>query len=335
MAYLYRLGSLEATPRWQPLPEPVRSSPMSSAGKAFTLALSVGILAAHPCGAELVRADRVELQLPEGGMTLLRPPGSTSTFKHRLFDVTIEVQVEGRPYFDHWKPACTSAGRADPYAAEYQAGTLPRADQYLYSRISRFSKHGISTPKGSWLEHCLIFHSGELAAKLTISLPKSALERGEITAAEIEKILASARLTAASVEDRGTSDPRIVLEMPDDIVPAGLPDYTFNFEHNRLPLGINVRLGDPKTYERAKLLNEISAMDWEVGTLARTDEYFYYFLRPNTSAFVLGFRAEGMTAEIEVNVSKSSSHGGNITKEEIERVLASARVIPAGELDKK
>src|SRR5262249_41498330 len=46
---------------------------MSSAGKVFTLALSVGILAAHPCGAELVRADRVELQLPDGGMTLLWP----------------------------------------------------------------------------------------------------------------------------------------------------------------------------------------------------------------------------------------------------------------------
>ena len=126
-----------------------------------------------------------------------------------------------------------------------------------------------------------------------------------------------------------------MLELPDDIVPTGLPDYTFDFEHDRLPLSITVRLGDPKTYERAKLLNKISAMGWEVGTLARTDEYFYYFLQPNTSTFVLGFRAEGTTAEIEVSVSKSSSDGGNITKEEIERVLASSRVIPAGELDKK
>jgi hypothetical protein len=308
---------------------------MSSAGKVFTLVLSVGVLAVHPCGAEVVRADRVELQLPEGGMTLLRPPRSTSTFKHRLFDITIEVQVEGRPYFDHWKRACTSLGHPDYIAAAYQAGTLPRTDEYLYSRISKFSKHGISTLKGSWLEHCLIFHSEELAAKLTINLPKSALERGEINATEIEKILTSARLMAASVEDRGTSDPRIVLELPDDIVPTGLPDYTFDFEHDHLPLSITVRLGDPKTYERAKLLNKISAMGWEVGTLARTDEHFYYFLQPNTSTFVLGFRAEGTTAEIEVSVSKSSSDGGNITKEEIERVLASARVIPAGELDKK
>jgi hypothetical protein len=308
---------------------------MRSAGKVFALAVSVGILAAHPCGAEVVRADRVELQVPDGGMTLLPPPGSTSTFKHRLFDVTVAVQVEARRYFDHWKRACTS-GDADPYAAAYQAGTLRRTDQYLYSRISRDSKHGISTRKGSWLEHCLIFHSEELAAKLTINLPKSALERGEITAAEIEKILASARLTPASVEDRGTSDPRIVLEMPDDIVPTGLPTYTFNFEHNRLPLSIRVTLSDPKRYETAKLLNKISAMGWEVGSLARTDEYFYYFLWHATyPTFALGFQAEGMTAQIDVSVSKSPSDGAKITKEEIERVLASARVIPASESDKK
>jgi hypothetical protein len=308
---------------------------MSSVGKFFTLAISVGILAAHPCGAEVVRADRVELQVPDGGMTLLRPPGSTATFKHRLFDITIAVQVEGRPYFDHWKRACTSAGHADPFAAAYQAGTLPRTDQYLYSRISRDSKHGISTPKGSWLEHCLIFHSEELAAKLTIDLTKSALERGEISTAEIERILTSARLTAASVADRGTSDPRIVLEMPDAIVPTSLPTYTFNFEHNRLPLTINVRLSDPKNYETAKLRNKIRAMRWDVGSLVRTDEYFYYFMWPTYPAFALGFRAEGITAEIDVSVNKSSLDGGNVTKEEIERVLASARVIPAGELDKK
>jgi hypothetical protein len=308
---------------------------MSRARKVFTLAISVGILASQPCGAEVVRADRVELQVPDGGMTLLRPPGSTSTFKHRLFDVTIAVQVDGRRYFHNWKTDCT-LGNADPSAAAYQAGTLPRTDQYLYSRISRDSKHGISTPKGSWLEHCLTFHSGELAAKLTINLPKSALERGEITAAEIEKILASARLTPASVEDRGTSDPRIVLEMPDDIVPAGLPTYTFKLEHNRLPLSIKVTLSDPNTYETAKLLNKISAMAWEVGTLARTDEYFYYFIRHATyPTFALGFRAEGMTARIDVSVSKSSSDGGNITKEDIERVLASARVIPGSKSEKK
>ena len=76
-------------------------------------------------------------------------------------------------------------------------------------------------------------------------------------------------------------------------------------------------------------------MLWEVGTLARTDEYFCYFIRhPSHPGCALGFRAEGMTAEIGVSV-KSSSDGANITNEEIERILASARVIPASESAKK
>jgi len=307
---------------------------MSIAGKIFTLVVAIFFLAAHPCSAEVARADRVELAVPDGGITLLRPPASTSTFKHRLFDVTIEVQVEARPYFDVWKRGCAS-GNADTHGLAYQVGTLPRTDDYLYSKISKYSQHGISTPKGSWVEHCLLFHDEELAAKLTISLPKSILEKGEVTAAEIEKVLASARLTAASVEDRGTSDPRIVLELPDKIEPTDLASYTFTFEHNRLPLSIGVTLSDPKTYDAAKLLNKVSAMMWEVGSLARTDEYFYHFVQDAYPAFVLGFRAEGMTAEISVSVGKSSLEGGNITKEEIERILASARVIPAGESDKK
>jgi hypothetical protein len=42
-----------------------------------------------------------------------------------------------------------------------------------------------------------------------------------------------------------------------------------------------------------------------------------------------------MTAEVQVSVSKSSLEEGTITKEDIERILASARVIPANESDKK
>jgi hypothetical protein len=74
-------------------------------------------------------------------------------------------------------------------------------------------------------------------------------------------------------------------------------------------------------------------MAWKVGSLARTDEYFYYFIRPGS--FALGFRAAGATAQIDVGVSTSSLDRGDITIEEIERMLANARMIPAGEADKK
>jgi hypothetical protein len=287
---------------------------MSAAGKAFVLALPVGISALCPCGAELLRADRIELHVPDGSMTQSRSPRSVSTFKHRSLDLTVTVEVDGAKYYEHWKRGCAPENVVSDIAAAYQAGTLPRTDQHLYSRISKDSEYGISTPRGSWLQHCLIFRSDDLAAKVTIGLSKSAPARGEMAAAEIERILSSARLTAASVEDRGASDPRIGLALPGVVVPAGLPTYTFQLDHNRLPLGIGVTLSDPKSYETAKLLNKFSAMAWKVGSLARSDEHFYYFLSPDRYPhFALGFRAEGITAQIDVTVEKASLDGGDIT----------------------
>jgi len=308
----------------------------SMARGVLRLAISIGVLASCPAGAEiLLRADRVELTVPNGGMTRSRTPRSVSKFKHRLLDLTITVEVDGPKYYEHWKRACAPEKLDWETAASYQTGTLARTDQYFYSRISQSSRYGIFTPRGSWLQHCLIFRSDELAAKVTIDLPKSA-QGNEATASEIEKLLASVRLAAASIEERGESDPRLVLEMPDDVVPTGLPTYAFQLKHNRLPLSFNVTLSDPKAFETAKLLNQVSARGWKVGSLARTDEYFYYFVGPDRypDDFALGFRAEGITAEIDVTVGRSSLDTGDITVEEIERILSSARVISASELVK-
>ncbi len=310
---------------------------MAIAGKFITLPISLGMCVSLPSlsNSEALKVDHIVLEVPDGGMTRSGPPGSVSIFKHRLFDLTVTSEVAGVNYYEGWERRCTP-GKSDADATAYQVGTLARTDQYLYSKISMFSKHGIFTSRGSWLEHCLVFRSGELAARVTIDLAKSALERGEITAAEIEKVLSSARLTAASAEHRGTSDPRIVLEMPDDFVPSGLPTFTFRFNHNRLPFGILITLGDPKTYETAKMLNRISARIWKVGSLARTDEHFYYFVWPDPRPdFALGFQAPGITAQVHVNVGKASLDKGDISIADIERILASARVMPASESDTK
>jgi len=308
---------------------------MAIAGKFITLPISLGICVSLPSlsNSEALKVDHIVLEVPDGGMTRSGPPGSVSIFKHRLFDLTVTSEVAGANYYEGWERRCTP-GKSDPDAVTaYQVGTLARTDQYLYSKISMFSKDGISTPKGFWLQHCLVLRSGELAARVTIDLPKSALERGEITAAEIEKVLSKARLTAASVEDRGTSDPRIVLEMPGDFVPAGLPTFTFRFNHIRLPFGIHITLSDPKTYETAKMLNRISARIWKVGSLPRTDKYFYYFVWPDARPdFELGFQAPGITAQVHVNVGKASLDKGDISIADIERILASARMIPAGRI---
>jgi hypothetical protein len=311
---------------------------MRTAGKFVALALSLGAFAGPSCasGAEPFRADRIVLEVPDGGMTQAGPAQSESIFKHRVLDVTVAADVQGAPYYDHWQRACTP-GKGNPDEPEaYQLGTLARADQYLYSKLARFSHFGIFTPKGTWLEYCLIFRSGDLAAKITIDLPKSVLEKGDIAPAAIEKILATARLTAASVEDRNASDPRLVLDMPDDFAPTGLPAFTFGFKHNRLPFSLHVTLSDAKTYDTAKMLNRISARRWTVGSLARTDEYFYYFVWPDSyPSFELGFRAAGGAAQVGVSIGKESLDRGDVTVEAIERMLASARTSPDGDSNTK
>jgi hypothetical protein len=127
-----------------------------------------------------------------------------------------------------------------------------------------------------------------------------------------------------------------VLALPGVVVPAGLPTYAFQLDHNRLPLGIGVTLSDPKSYETAKLLNKVSAMAWKVGSLARSDEHFYYLLSPDRYPhFTLGFRSEGITAQIDVTVEKASLDRGDITMQDIERVLTSARIVPTNEAIKR
>src|SRR5262245_37067649 len=100
---------------------------MSIAGGVFTLAMSVGVLASCPAGADtLLRADRVELTVPNGGMTRSEPPRSVSKFKHRLLDLTIEVEVDGPNYYQYWKRACAPEKLDWEATSPYRTGTLAR-----------------------------------------------------------------------------------------------------------------------------------------------------------------------------------------------------------------
>jgi hypothetical protein len=266
-----------------------------------------------------LKSDRMVIEVPDGGMTLQGPPLSLSTFEHSSFEATITAEVAGADYYEHWVRHCI------PGNAEGQAGSLSRTDQYAYSEASKSAKYGIATPNGSWSEHCLAFRSG-------VDLPNTAMERGGINIAGIENMLSKARLTAAPVEARSPRDPRLILEMPDGFVASGLPTFTFYYNHNRLPFGLRITLGDPKIYEIAKRLNVISAKNWKVGRLDRTDEYFYYFVWPDPRPdFEFGFLAPGSAAQVRVNVTKAALDGGAIGVADIERMLASARMVPGSE----
>jgi hypothetical protein len=67
------------------------------ARKYVTFAISVGLwLTLEPlCNAEALRAGRIVLDVPDGGMELVAPPGSLSEFKHRQYDITLTAEVAG------------------------------------------------------------------------------------------------------------------------------------------------------------------------------------------------------------------------------------------------
>jgi hypothetical protein len=295
------------------------------AAQAFATSLTAWLMFEPLCNAEVLKAGRIVLEVPDGGFTLVEPPGSISEFKHPKADVTLTAEVGGAKNYEYWKLACSPSNN-DP---AHQIGALARADQYVYYKVSKDSKYGISTPRGFWLEHCLVWRAGELSAKVTIDLPKSTLEQPSFEQAKIEKVLGSVRLTPASVNEGGASDPRIVFEELDDgFVPASRPIFTYRFQHNRSPLSIEIALSeDPMNYETAKRRFGISAMPWKIGHLDRSDDYFYYFVWPYSyPAFELGFRALGVMAQVGVSVSKDSLEKGEISIPEIERILASARI---------
>jgi hypothetical protein len=296
------------------------------------VAIASAILAALPSwsAAEELKVDRIVLDIPAGGMTLTTAPRSKAEFKHRQHEIEIIAEVQAAANYIGWERYCTP-GKGGPDPA-YKIGQLARTDEHLYSTIWRFSRHGISTLKGTWRESCLIFRSGDLAAKIGVHFPQSALERNDISAETIEQMFSSAKLVSAAVERRSTTDPRLVFDVPDGFSLSAKPTFTFFLQHNRLPLYFNVSIGDPSRYDLFKRLGEVSAMGWTSGGLPRTDEYSYYFLTRHSlppkspSSFSLSFRSSALSAHVGMGrIDESALGNSEISVAAIERILAGAR----------
>jgi allantoicase len=75
----------------------------------------------------------------------------------------------------------------------------------------------------------------------------------------------------------------------------------------------------------------ISARAYKQGKLSRSDQHLYYFyLWPNTrlAEFNFVFNQAGVTANVRFEVDTESITKNSITVDDIERILASARVVP-------
>ena len=118
--------------------------------------------------------------------------------------------------------------------------------------------------------------------------------------------------------------------MPKGFVQSGLPKRTFRFRHERLSLNLTLTLSDPKTYDSWESSIRISARLWRPGKLARGDKYLYFSVRDSYPEFKAAFRESGETAEVDVSIDK-----GDFGVEQIERILASARIMPATDMKKE
>jgi len=294
----------------------------------FAVALGVGLALPVSSHGEEFRVDRLIIDAPDGGMTAVAPAASRAEFAWRG-EITMTAEVAGAGHDRSWQRSCTPQTGDTAAAPLYRLGRLARNDAYLYAVVSRDRKNGVSTAKGLWRQHCLVFRSGELAARISIELPPSALDTGGMTVSDIERVLSGTKLLAASIEGPLISDPRLSFEWPGDFKPAAQPTFSFYSRHNRLPLSMTVSLGDPARYEFDKLEGTISAMPWKVGTLARSDEHFFITLWPYSPKFVLGFRAAETSARISVDIERRSPDNGDIDVAAIERMLSSARLAVA------
>jgi hypothetical protein len=101
---------------------------MHIARKYITVAISLGLwLTLEPlCNAEAIRAGRIVLDVPDGGMSLVAPPSSVSEFKHRQYDVTLTAEVVGANNYEYWKFACSPGKNDSDPPAAYQVGMLAR-----------------------------------------------------------------------------------------------------------------------------------------------------------------------------------------------------------------
>jgi hypothetical protein len=234
--------------------------------------------------------------------------------------------VAGVGAYEQWERAFTALKDYQANAGAYQVGTLARSDRYLQYTVSMTEKYGLPKRDSKWTQSRLVFSSSTLAARITVEGPTlrmRALDK------DLERFFASARLTDANVEDRAHTDPRIELDPLEGFVQSELPSRTFRFKHERLPLTFILTLSDPKTYDSWESSIRISARPWKPGNLGRSDKHLYYSVQDSYPEFEVAFQEWGETVEVDVSVEK-----GGFGVEEIERILASARIMPAADMKK-
>ena len=138
-------------------------------------------------------ASRIAIDLPDG----YEPAKLFSGFIHERLGVSLViVEMPGRAYEELAKGLTPAALAAKGVTVVRQA-KLSRPDEHIFIEGEQVS------PAGAFAKYLVVFRDGDVTALITANVQKAQSGKGESAPADIEAILASARIepTAAAAKD--------------------------------------------------------------------------------------------------------------------------------------
>jgi hypothetical protein len=165
-----------------------------------TVSVGLGLLllwALLPGGAALARvlqapASRVALDLPDS----YAPSRLFSGFVDEAAGISLIVLEMPSAAYEQLATGLTPEALARKGVAKVEAGKLARAEPYLYMRGEQISAQG---PIAKFL---LAVRDKDITALVTANVLKSSIDSGEVTVAQIDRILASASIATAAAPAR-------------------------------------------------------------------------------------------------------------------------------------
>jgi hypothetical protein len=138
-------------------------------------------------------SSRIALDLPDG----YSPSAFFSGFVNDLLGVSfIAVEMPGKAY-EELATGMTPEALAAKGVLKARAGTLNRPAPYIFMRAEQTSQAGL------FAKFFVVFRENDVTALVTANVQKASLDKGELKAEDIERILAGARIapTPAPAKD--------------------------------------------------------------------------------------------------------------------------------------
>ena len=197
--------------------------------------------------------SRIVLELPSG----YTPSSLFSGFSHEGSGVAIVVTDMPAQAYDEVTAGFAPEALAKRGIVEAARGTLARKDTHVYMRARQ------KAAGGDTAKFFVVFKGAGATGLVTVNVPQAAIDKGEVAVADVERLLASARLAdvrkpAAAPFTLGHLGPF----KDAGALPGGTRAYT-----------LDGRVGEPPHRTRPVLMVAPALHDLPIGNLERTAEH--------------------------------------------------------------